>query len=60
MRLFWNANDVFGFARVDWRRMRERALVTTMSRHVKRLMAAERVKPVMLPNASRPMRTSRR
>jgi glycosyltransferase involved in cell wall biosynthesis len=54
VRLFWNANNVFGFERVDWNRMRSVALVTTVSRYMKQLMAAEGVEAVMLPNGLSP------
>jgi glycosyltransferase involved in cell wall biosynthesis len=54
VRLFWNANNVFGFERIHWERMRACALVTTVSRYMKQLMAAEGVEAVMLPNGLSP------
>jgi glycosyltransferase involved in cell wall biosynthesis len=54
VRLFWNANNVFGFERIRWGRMRGAALVTTVSRYMKQLMAAEGVEAVMLPNGLSP------
>lgn len=54
VRLFWNANNVFGFERIHWERMRNAALVTTVSRYMKQLMAAEGVEAVMLPNGLSP------
>ena len=54
VRMFWNANNVFGFDRVDWTRMRRAALVTTVSRYMKQLMQVEGVEAVVLPNGLSP------
>ncbi|HKP59780.1 MAG TPA: glycosyltransferase family 4 protein [Polyangiales bacterium] len=54
VRMFWNANNVFGFDRVHWERMRSAALVTTVSRYMKQLMQHEGVEAVVLPNGLSP------
>jgi glycosyltransferase involved in cell wall biosynthesis len=54
VRLFWNANNVFGFDRIDWSRLQSCALVTTVSRYMKQLMAQQGVEAVMLPNGLSP------
>jgi glycosyltransferase involved in cell wall biosynthesis len=54
VRMFWNANNVFGFDRIDWARMREAAHVTTVSRYMRQLMHAMKVEAVVLPNGLSP------
>jgi hypothetical protein len=54
VRFFWNANNVFGFDRIDWQRMRSIASVTTVSRYMKQLMQSEGVEAVVLPNGLSP------
>ena len=54
VRMFWNANNVFGFDRVHWERMRSAALVTTVSRYMKQLMQHEGVEAVVLSNGLSP------
>ena len=54
VRMFWNANNVFGFDRIDWGRMRECARVTTVSRYMRQLMQAMDVDAVVLPNGLSP------
>jgi hypothetical protein len=54
VKLFWNANNVFGFDRVDFGRLRSCARVTTVSRYMKQLMGAAGVEAVVLPNGLSP------
>lgn len=54
VRMFWNANNVFGFERIDWKRMREAAYVTTVSRYMRQLMEQEKIEAVVLPNGLSP------
>jgi hypothetical protein len=49
-RLFWNANNTFGFDRIDWRRLAEAARITTVSRYMKHLMWRLGVDPLVIPN----------
>ncbi|MGH7775821.1 MAG: glycosyltransferase family 4 protein [Candidatus Dormibacterales bacterium] len=55
----WNANNVFGFERVDWNRLGEVATVTTVSRYMKQLMRDWGQHPVVIPNGI-PRRALRR
>jgi glycosyltransferase involved in cell wall biosynthesis len=49
-RIFWNANNTFGFDRVDWVRLAAAARITTVSRYMKHLMWGRGVDPVVIPN----------
>ena len=46
----WNANNTFGFDRIDWRRLRAAATLTTVSRYMKHRMWDEDVNPIVIPN----------
>jgi glycosyltransferase involved in cell wall biosynthesis len=48
--LFWNANNTFGFERIDWRRLAQAAIITTVSRYMKHLMWGLGVDPLVIPN----------
>jgi glycosyltransferase involved in cell wall biosynthesis len=48
--LFWNANNTFGFDRLDWRRLEAAAIVTTVSRYMKQLMRSLGISPLVIPN----------
>jgi glycosyltransferase involved in cell wall biosynthesis len=54
VRMFWNANNVFGFEHIDWSRMRNAAHVTTVSRYMRQLMQALGIEAVVLPNGLSP------
>ncbi len=54
VRMLWNANNVFGFEHIDWPRLRQAAVVTTVSRYMKQVMRAERVESVAIPNGLAP------
>jgi glycosyltransferase involved in cell wall biosynthesis len=54
VRLFWNANNTFGFDRIDWPRLKQAATVTTVSRYMKHLMAGRGVQAVVIPNGLDP------
>jgi glycosyltransferase involved in cell wall biosynthesis len=54
VRMFWNANNVFGFERIDWARMRRAAHVTTVSRYMRQLMESMQIEAVVLPNGLSP------
>lgn len=54
VRMFWNANNVFGFEHIDWGRMRKAAHVTTVSRYMRQLMQAKDIEAVVLPNGLSP------
>ena len=48
--ILWNANNTFSFDRIDWRRLAEAAIVTTVSRYMKHLMQAWGVNALVIPN----------
>lgn len=48
--MLWNANNTFGFDRVDWRRLPEAARITTVSRYMKQRMWPLGVDPMVVPN----------
>jgi glycosyltransferase involved in cell wall biosynthesis len=54
VQLFWNANNTFGFDRIDWHRLQPAAIVTTVSRYMKHLLAAHNVPAVVIPNGLDP------
>ena len=50
VRILWNANNVFGFEHIDWPRLNQAAVITTVSRYMKTLMAATGVEAIAIPN----------
>jgi glycosyltransferase involved in cell wall biosynthesis len=53
-RIFWNANNTFGFDRIDWSRLARAARITTVSRYMKHLMWGRGVDPIVVPNGLPP------
>jgi glycosyltransferase involved in cell wall biosynthesis len=54
VRFFWNANNTFGFDRIDWPRLARAACLTTVSRYMKHLMWQVGVDPLVIPNGLPP------
>ncbi len=48
--ILWNANNLFGFERIDWSGLRRAAAITTVSRYMKHRMWALGVDPIAIPN----------
>jgi glycosyltransferase involved in cell wall biosynthesis len=48
--LLWNANSTLGFHRIDWRALRDAAVVTTVSRYMRQQLWARGLDPVVVPN----------
>ena len=48
--IFWNANNTFGFDRIDWNRLQQAAVITTVSRYMRQLMWGLGVDPLVVPN----------
>jgi len=46
----WNANNTFGFHHIDWPRLKEAALITTVSRYMRHHMQAYDVEAAVIPN----------
>jgi glycosyltransferase involved in cell wall biosynthesis len=52
--LLWNANNTFGFHRIDWAGLNAAASIVTVSRYMKHRMWAFGVDPVVIPNGLGP------
>ncbi len=50
VRMFWNANNTFGFNLIDWERLKEASTITTVSRYMKYWMRPLGVDPLVIPN----------
>lgn len=48
--LLWNANNYFGFERIDWAALGRHATLTTVSRYMKHIMWRWGVNPIVIPN----------
>jgi glycosyltransferase involved in cell wall biosynthesis len=48
--MLWTANNTFGFERVDWPRLREAAVIATVSRYMRHCMQGHGVDAVVIPN----------
>jgi glycosyltransferase involved in cell wall biosynthesis len=48
--VFWNANNVFGFERIDWASMARAATLTTVSRYMRQRMWSCGIDPLVIPN----------
>jgi glycosyltransferase involved in cell wall biosynthesis len=48
--MFWNANNTFGFNRIDWPRLANNTTITTVSHYMKRIMREKGVNPLVIPN----------
>ncbi|MCL4513931.1 MAG: glycosyltransferase family 4 protein [Candidatus Eremiobacteraeota bacterium] len=46
----WNANNTFGFHRIQWDELKRSAAVTTVSKYMKHLMWKYQVDPLVIPN----------
>jgi len=47
---FWNANNTYGFDRIDWPRLAQNTAITTVSRYMKHIMRERGVNPLVIPN----------
>jgi len=48
--ILWNANNIMGFDRIDWRRLDFCTQITTVSRYMKHVMWDWGVNPLVIPN----------
>ena len=48
--LFWNANNIFSFNRIDWGKLNRTTTVTTVSRYMKHIMWGMGLNPLVIPN----------
>lgn len=54
VRILWNANNVFGFDRIDWGRLRAASVITTVSRYMRQIMRLSGVEAITIPNGLSP------
>jgi len=50
VKILWNANNTFAFERINWGRLAQAAIITTVSRYMKHLMQGLGVNPLVIPN----------
>lgn len=50
VRMLWNANNTFGFDRIDWLRLTAAARLTTVSRYMRFRMTSMGVDALVIPN----------
>lgn len=48
--LVWNANNPYGFDRIDWMRLASATTITTISRHMRSIVRAKGVDARIIPN----------
>ena len=48
--MFWNANNTYGFERIDWQRLSYTTTITTVSKYMKRIMQEMGINPLVIPN----------
>lgn len=48
--IFWNANNTYGFDRIDWPRLALNSAITTVSRYMKHIMRGMGINPLVIPN----------
>jgi len=49
-KILWNANNTFAFEHIDWARLAQAAIITTVSRYMKHLMQGLGANPLVIPN----------
>jgi glycosyltransferase involved in cell wall biosynthesis len=48
--LYWNANNIFGFERINFKELAKATTITTVSRFMKQVLWREGLNPVVIPN----------
>lgn len=48
--LFWNANNIFGFSKINWKSLNKISTITTVSRYMKCFLLRHKVNPLVIPN----------
>ncbi|MBN1857386.1 MAG: glycosyltransferase family 4 protein [Dehalococcoidia bacterium] len=48
--IFWNANNTFGFEKIDWPRLQKETVITAVSRYMKQIMRELDVTALVIPN----------
>lgn len=52
--IYWNANNIYGFDSIDWPRLNEASIISTVSRYMKHEMYGYDIDPVVIPNGLSP------
>ncbi|HEY7980249.1 MAG TPA: glycosyltransferase family 4 protein [Candidatus Eremiobacteraceae bacterium] len=60
LEILWNANNVYGFERIDWIRLARATTITTISRWMKHMMAMVGQEPLIIPNGIPAARIAKR
>jgi glycosyltransferase involved in cell wall biosynthesis len=50
VKILWNANNTFGFERVEWNRLAKASVITAVSRYMRYRMWSLGVDPLVIPN----------
>ncbi|MDD4876015.1 MAG: glycosyltransferase family 4 protein [Dehalococcoidales bacterium] len=48
--MFWNANNTYGFERIDWQRLTYTTRITTVSKYMKQIMLKMGINPFVIAN----------
>jgi len=48
--MFWNANNTYGFERINWARLSFAITITTVSKYMKHIMRNWGINPLVIPN----------
>jgi len=48
--MFWNANNPYGFDRIEWRKLAAAVTITAVSRYMRQIIRASGVDAIVLPN----------
>jgi glycosyltransferase involved in cell wall biosynthesis len=48
--MFWNANNTYGFNRIDWPRLSFTTTITTVSKYMRQIMLGMGINPLIIPN----------
>ena len=48
--MFWNANNTYGFERINWARLSFAITITTVSKYMKHIMGNWGINPLVIPN----------
>lgn len=52
--IFWNANNPYGFHRIDWRRLSDSATITAVSRYMRSIIRSSGADALVIPNGILP------
>jgi glycosyltransferase involved in cell wall biosynthesis len=50
VKIFWNANEMYGFEQVDWEYLSRATTITVVREHMKQTLLGRGINPVVIPN----------